>query len=134
MQSKPNISPNRLAQLRAESQQLRPHLKAERPADREDWTQWANRLTGVVARHSEEIDDYVQTHGLMTRQEVVEKALSNFLSEVWQFTHISVPPAVALGASVLATCENHWRAKPLASGTGVKRQKLHDRVRQIIQE
>ena len=82
MQTKPNISPERLAQLRAESQQLRPQLAAEMPAVRDEWKQWVNSLTDVVARHSKEIDEYIQTHGPMTRQEVVEKALTKLLSEV----------------------------------------------------
>ena len=82
MPTQPNISPERLTQLRAESQQLRPQLAAEMSAVREEWKQWANSLTGVVARHSKQIDEYIQTHGPMTRQEVVEKALSKFLSEV----------------------------------------------------
>jgi hypothetical protein len=82
MQSKPNISPERLAQLRADSQQLRPLLAGEMPAVREEWKQWASSLTSIVARHSKEIDEYIQTHGPMTRQEVVEKALTKLLSEV----------------------------------------------------
>ena len=82
MQIKPNISPERLAQLRAESQQLRPALAAEMPAVREEWKQWLNSLTEVVARHSKGIDEYIQTHGPMTRQEVVDKALTKLLSEV----------------------------------------------------
>lgn len=82
MQPKPNVSPERLAQLRAESQQLRPRLAGEESDVRDEWKQWVNSLTDVVARHSKEIDDYIQTHGPMTRQEVVEKALTKFLSEV----------------------------------------------------
>ena len=82
MQTKPNISPERLAQLRAESQQLRPMLAAEMPAVRDEWKQWVNSLTDVVARHSKEIDEYIQIHGPMTRQEVVDKALTKLLSEV----------------------------------------------------
>lgn len=35
MQTKPNMSPERLAQLRAENQQLRPMLAAEMPAVRD---------------------------------------------------------------------------------------------------
>jgi hypothetical protein len=82
MQTKSNVSPERLAQLRAESQQLRPALAAEMPAVRDEWKQWVNNLTEVVARHSKEIDEYIQTHGPMTRQEVVDKALTKLLSEV----------------------------------------------------
>ena len=50
-------------------------------AVRDEWKQWVNSLTGVVARHSKEIDEYILTHGPMTRQEVVEKALTKLLSE-----------------------------------------------------
>ena len=63
MQTKPNVSPERLAQLRAESQQLRPMLATEMPTVREERKQWVNSLTDVVARHSKEIDEYIQTHG-----------------------------------------------------------------------
>lgn len=80
--TQPNLSPERLAQLRAEGQQLRPPLVAEMPAVRDEWKHWVNSLTGVVARHSKEIDEYIQSHGPMSRQEVVEKALTKFLSEV----------------------------------------------------
>ena len=82
MQTKPNISPERLAQLRAESQQLRPALAAEMPAVREEWKQWSNSFTEVVPRHSKEIDEYIRTHGPMTRQEVVDNALTRLLSEI----------------------------------------------------
>ena len=82
MNDKPNISSDHLAQLRAKSQQLQPLLVAEMPAVRHEWKQWVNTLTGVVARHSKEIDEYIQTHGPMTRQEVVEKALTKLLSDI----------------------------------------------------
>lgn len=82
MQTRPNVSPERLAQLRAESQKLRPMLATEMPAVRDEWKQWVNGITEVVARHSKEIDEYIQTHGPMTRQEVVDKALTKLLSEV----------------------------------------------------
>jgi phage host-nuclease inhibitor protein Gam len=82
MQSKPNISPERLARLQAESQRLRPLLAAEMPAIREEWSQWVESLTSVVARHSKKIDEYIQTHGPMTRPEVVERALTKLLSEL----------------------------------------------------
>ncbi len=82
MNTKPSISPERLAQLRSTSEQLRPQLSAEMPAVREEWKQWVNSLTSVVARHSKEIDDYIQAHGPMTRQDVVERALTKLLSEV----------------------------------------------------
>ncbi|MBI5757070.1 MAG: hypothetical protein HZA46_00975 [Planctomycetales bacterium] len=82
MQTQPNISPERLAEPRAESQQLRPLLAAEMPAVREEWRQWVTSLTSVVARHSNEIDKYILTHGPMTRPEVVERALTKLLSEI----------------------------------------------------
>jgi hypothetical protein len=82
MKSKPNISPEHLAKLRTEGKQLQPLLSAEMPAVREEWKQWANSLSSVVARHSKEIDEYIQAHGPMTREEVVEKALTKLLSEV----------------------------------------------------
>ena len=65
MQTKPNISPERLAQLRAESQQLRPMLAAEMPAVRDESMQWVNSLTKVVARHSKEIDEFATFVGCM---------------------------------------------------------------------
>lgn len=82
MKTKPNISPDRLAQLRAESQQLRPLLAAEMPGVRDEWKQWVKCVTSVVARHSKEIDEYIQTHGPMTREEVIERALTKLLSEL----------------------------------------------------
>ncbi len=82
MPTTPNISPERLAQLRGENQRLRPLLDAEMPAVREEWKQWVESLTSVVARHSKQIDEYIQTHGPMTRPEVVEGALTKLLSDV----------------------------------------------------
>ena len=82
MKAKPNISAEQLARLRAEDEQLRPLLEAEMPAAREEWRQYVKTLTGVVSRHSQEIDEYIQTHGPMTRPEVIERALTKLLSEV----------------------------------------------------
>ncbi len=82
MKTEPHISPERLAQFSSEGEELRPLLAGEMPAVRDEWKQWANSLAGVVARHSKEIDQYIQAHGPMTRQEVVEKALTKLLSEV----------------------------------------------------
>ena len=70
------------ARLRAEDEQLRPQLESEMPAMREEWRQYVKSLTGVVARHSKEIDQYIQRHGPMTRPAVFERALAKFLSEV----------------------------------------------------
>jgi len=82
MTNKPKVSSERKAQLRSKSQQLRPQLTADMPAVRDEWKQWANSLTSVVARHSKEIDEYIQAHGPMTREEVVERALAKLLSDV----------------------------------------------------
>lgn len=82
MKTKPKVSPEHLAQPRTKREQLRPLLAAEVPAVREEWKQWASSFAGVVARHSKEIDQYIQTHGPMTRHEVVEKALAKLLSDV----------------------------------------------------
>ena len=82
MRAKPQVSPEQLARLRAEDDQLRPLLEAEMPAVREEWRQYVRSLTGVVSRHSQEIEAYIQTHGPMTRPEVVERALTKLLSEV----------------------------------------------------
>ena len=82
MQSQPNVAPEQLARLRAEDEQLRPLLESEMPAVREDWRQYVKSLTGVVSRHSQEIDEYIQTHGPMTRPEVVERALTKLFAEV----------------------------------------------------
>ena len=82
MNSPPNVAPEQLARLRAEDEQLRPLLESEMPAVREDWRQYVKSLTGVVSRHSQEIDEYIQTHGPMTRPEVVERALTKLFSEV----------------------------------------------------
>ena len=82
MKSQPNVAPEQLARLRAGDKQLRPLLESEMPAVREDWRQYVKSLTGVVSRHSQEIDEYIQTHGPMTRPEVVERALTKLFAEV----------------------------------------------------
>ena len=82
MKVKPNVSPEQLARLRAEDDQLRPLLEAEMPAVREEWRQYVRSLTGVVSRHSKEIEAYIENHGPMTRPEVVERALTKLLSDV----------------------------------------------------
>ena len=82
MKVKPNVSPEQLARLRAEDEQLRPSLEAEMPAVREEWREYVRSLTGVVSRHSKEIEAYIQNHGPMTRPEVVERALTKLLSDV----------------------------------------------------
>ena len=79
MKAKPNVSPEQLAPLRAEDEQLRPLLESEMPAVRDQWRQYVRSVTSVVSRHSREIDAYIQYHGPMTRPEVIERA---FLSEV----------------------------------------------------
>jgi hypothetical protein len=48
---------------------------------RDEWREWTSQLSRIVARHSKEIDDYIEAHGPMTREEVVERALTKFLSE-----------------------------------------------------
>ena len=82
MNAKPFVSPEHLARLRAEDDQLRPLLEAEMPAVREEWRQYVRSLTGIVSRHSKEIEAYIQNHGPMTRPEVLERALTKLLSEV----------------------------------------------------
>jgi hypothetical protein len=81
MPAPPNVSPEQLARLRAEDEQLRPLLEAEMPAVREEWREYVRSLTGVVSRHSKEIDAYIEHHGPMTRPEVVERALAKLLSD-----------------------------------------------------
>lgn len=81
MKPKPNISPDQLARLRAEDERLRPLLEAEMPAVRDEWKQYVRSLTGVVSRHSKQIDQYIQNHGPMTRPEVIERALAKLLSD-----------------------------------------------------
>ena len=49
---------------------------------REEWRQSVRSLTGVVSRHSKEIDESIQNHGPMTRPEFIERALTKLLSEV----------------------------------------------------
>lgn len=81
MNAKPNVTPEHLARLRAESQRLRPGLEADAPAVREEWKQWSESLARIVARHSTEIDRYIAAHGPMTREEVLERALTKLLTE-----------------------------------------------------
>ena len=82
MKVKPNVSLEQLARLRAEDDQLRPLLEAEMPAVREEWREYVRSLTGVVSRHSKEIEAYIENHGPMTRPEVVERALTKLLSDI----------------------------------------------------
>jgi transcription termination factor NusB len=82
MKAKPNVSPEKLARLRATDEQLRPLLESEMPAVRDEWREYVKSLTSVVSRHSKEIDAYIQNHGPMTRPEVIERALTKLLSEV----------------------------------------------------
>ena len=82
MNAKPNVSAEQLARLRAEDDRLRPQLEAEMPAVREEWRQYVRSLTGVVSRHSKEIEAYIENHGPMTRPEVVERALTKLLSDI----------------------------------------------------
>lgn len=56
-------------------------LEAEMPDVREEWKQYVRSLTGVVSRHSKQIDEYIHNHGLMTRSEVIERALEKLLSD-----------------------------------------------------
>ena len=81
MKANPNVPPERLASLRAEDEQLRPLFESEMSAVREEWRQYVRCLTGVVSRHSKEIDAYIQTHGPMTHPEVIERALTMLLSD-----------------------------------------------------
>ena len=82
MKKKPNVSPEQLARLRGEDEQLRPKLESEMQAVREEWRQYVRSLTSVVSRHSKKIDEYIQNHGPMTRPEVIEHALAKLLSDV----------------------------------------------------
>ena len=82
MKAKPNVSPEQLARLRADDEQLRPLLETEIPMVREEWREYVKSLTGVVSRHSKEIDEYIKNHGPMTRPEVIERAIKKLLSEV----------------------------------------------------
>ena len=81
MNLKPNVSPEQLAQLRAEDELLRPALEAEMPAVRAEWRRWVNSLASVVSRHSKQIDEYIEANGPMSREEVVEIALTKLLSK-----------------------------------------------------
>jgi hypothetical protein len=81
MKARPNVTPEQLARLRAEDEQLRPLLATEMPAVREEWREYVRSLTGVVSRHAKEIDAYIQNHGPMTRPEVIERALTKLLSD-----------------------------------------------------
>ena len=68
MKPKPSISDEQLARLRAEDEHLRPLLESEMPAVREEWRQYVKSLTGVVSRHSKEIDEYIQTFRKRSRE------------------------------------------------------------------
>ena len=79
--NKPNLTAERLAQLREEDQALRPQLEAEIPGIRAAWREYVQTAASVMSRHSDEIDEYIRTHGPMTRTEVVERALEKLLAD-----------------------------------------------------
>lgn len=81
MKTRPNVTSEQRARLLREDQQLRPQLASETPEVREEWRAYVRNLTGVVSRHADQIDAYIQDHGPMTRPEVVELALQKLLSE-----------------------------------------------------
>lgn len=79
---RPSISPEKMNELRERHKQLRPLLDAEMQTVREHWQQELDGLSDIVNRHNDEIAAYIAKHGPMTRGEVVERALSQLLSEV----------------------------------------------------
>ena len=82
MKTQPNISPERMQQLREQAIAQRDQEEAERPQVVAEFREIMKEWQRVVAAHSRQIDDYIAAHGPMTRAEVIDKALTKLLSEV----------------------------------------------------
>ncbi len=82
MATQNTLSADRLTSLRERSRlgsELddadKPHVVAEHKWMLDEWQR-------VVSSHSTEIDEYIATHGPLTRAEVIDRALTKLLSEV----------------------------------------------------
>ena len=82
MATQHSLSADRLTLLRERSRLGReqddadkPHVVAEHKAMLAEWQR-------VVASHTREIDEYIATHGPLTRAEVIDRALTKLLSDV----------------------------------------------------
>ena len=125
MKAKPNVSAEQLARLRAEDEPFRPMLESEMPAVREEWRQSVRSLTGVVSRHSKEIDESIQNHWPMTRPEVIERADEATLGSL-RLTR-SCSKTVATSARTWAS-QRETRTKPamlVATNCGDHRIRQH---------
>ena len=81
MKTQPNISPERIRQLREQSLAQREQDEADRPQVVAEFREIMKEWQRVVAAHSRQIDEYIATHGPMTRAEVIDKALTKLLSD-----------------------------------------------------
>ncbi len=81
MKTQPNISPERMQQLRERGIARREQDEAERPQVVAEFREMMKEWQRVVASHSREIDEYIAVHGPMTRAEVIDKALTKLLSD-----------------------------------------------------
>ena len=82
MKTQPNISPERIRQLREQSLAQREQDEADRPQVVAEFRELMKEWQRVVAAHSRQIDEYIAVHGPMTRAEVIDKALTKLLSNV----------------------------------------------------
>lgn len=81
MATQHTLSADRLTSLRERSRlgkeqddADKPHVVAEHKAMLAEWQR-------VVAAHSREIDEYIVTHGPLTRAEVIDRALTKLFSD-----------------------------------------------------
>lgn len=82
MKTKPNLSTERMTQIRERHKQLRPLLEAEREFVQQHWDELLEGVPDIVQRHRAEFDAYIAKHGPMTRGDVIERALQRLFSEV----------------------------------------------------
>ena len=81
MKAPPAASPERMQQLRDRSQAVREQAEADRSEAVAEFRDMMQEWQRVVAAHSCQIDEYIATHGAMTRAEVIDRALTKLLSE-----------------------------------------------------
>lgn len=79
MKTKPNVSAERLAQLRGDNARIAAMVDADRPQVQDEFRQFVKLSTLVPAAQIAQIDEYAKQHQLASRNEVLERALSELL-------------------------------------------------------
>ncbi len=111
MKAQPQVTPEHLARLRSEDEQLRPALAAEIPAVREERREYVRSLTSVIAQHSREIDAYIESHGPLTHPQVFGACALEISGEKLAVWRSSLAAArVAKKPGPYKPCPLKWRA------------------------